>query len=211
MDYLEGSLLGPFWSDTDYETRSHHGRAILISLLFWLVLAAAVWRYNTAGVSLWLTVPRFWLQFLILLTVLSPLVSMFYYRLPFFLRLSVIVFQIIKYLCLLLTSWSWIVPHMAFNSQLTFSYLVNWLNNTVGAFVERNTEVNQVFGLVFSAAWVFVVSILLFAAVIAAVIFAPIIYVKLYSALQRLWDWVISRISAWLRHDFSVRQHQRHA
>lgn len=211
MDYLEGSLLGPFWSDTDYETRSHHGRAILISLSFWLVLAWAVWQFNTDGVSLWLTIPQFWLQLLILLTILSPLVSMFYYRLPFILRLTVIVFQVIKYLCLLMMAWSWIVPHMAFSSQLTLSYLVNWLNNTVGAFVERNTEVNQVFGLVFSAAWVFVVSVLLFAAVIAVIIFAPILYVKLYSALQRLWDWVVYRTSGWLRHYLQVSQRQRHA
>ena len=32
MDYLEGFLLGPVWSDTEYETRSHKVFFLFLSL-----------------------------------------------------------------------------------------------------------------------------------------------------------------------------------
>lgn len=41
MDYLEGSLIGPVWSDTEYKRRRHLGSHIILSVLMLLFFVLA--------------------------------------------------------------------------------------------------------------------------------------------------------------------------
>ncbi|MDD4324403.1 MAG: hypothetical protein PHR37_06200, partial [Eubacteriales bacterium] len=80
MDYLEGFFIGPVWSDTDYKSRRHLSSHIILSVLMLLLFVAFVFRPDLAERLVFVSYPTS-LIFLIVLILLSPLLSSFYYRL----------------------------------------------------------------------------------------------------------------------------------
>lgn len=82
MDYLEGFLIGSIWSDTDYRSRRHFNAHILLAAAMaaaFMVLVLFPERRDQLIVIGWPAVPAL----LFLLIVLTPVLSIFYRRLPF--------------------------------------------------------------------------------------------------------------------------------
>jgi hypothetical protein len=96
MDFLEGFLLGPIWSDTEYETRHHVGFYWLVG---WATLAVfaflAIYPEKAPG---WLNMPDY-LPFVLffLLALLSPFASRYYYRLNLLVKIGILLLQILKF------------------------------------------------------------------------------------------------------------------
>ncbi len=96
LDYWEGFLLGPLWSDTDYETKRHGGQILGIGALVWLGIAAIV--VMPGAQDFWISPASLRLSMLLFigLVAVSPFLSRIYYRLAWPLRLIVLGLQLVK-------------------------------------------------------------------------------------------------------------------
>lgn len=96
MDFLEGFLMGPVWSDTEYETRRHIGFFWLIG---WLFLAAfAFFLVYPDKAPAWLGMPTYLPYiFFFLLALLTPLACRFYYRLNIALKIPILMLLALKF------------------------------------------------------------------------------------------------------------------
>ncbi|MDI9497329.1 MAG: hypothetical protein QM270_02430 [Bacillota bacterium] len=188
MDYLEGALLGRIWSDTDYENRRHTGVWLWSSFAFWLLTAALVLRMNRAGTLPWPGGSSFWFALTLLLVIVLPLLSRFYYRLPLIARFPVLALHALKYATALLAIWSWFVPSTRVDTENLLPALLQFLDDTAGSFIERNTEMNQVFGLIASSLLLVLLGIAVFLGALLILTSLPILYLKLVTLAQALSD-----------------------
>lgn len=96
MDFLEGFLLGPVWSDTEYETRRHIGLFWLIGWLnFAVFLLIAIFPDKTPNLfKLPLFVP---IMLFFILALLSPLACRYYFKLNIFLKLGILIASAAKF------------------------------------------------------------------------------------------------------------------
>jgi hypothetical protein len=97
MDFLEGFLMGPVWSDTEYETRRHIGFYWLVGWLFLAVFAFfLLFPEKQPG---WLSMPGFlpWLLFFAM-ALLTPLACRYYYRLNIVLKIVILILLAAKFI-----------------------------------------------------------------------------------------------------------------
>ncbi len=97
LDYWEGFLLGPLWSDTDYENRRHGGLILGIGVLVWAAIAVIVLLPGTQSVWISPASLRMSMLFYVGLTLVSPFLSRIYYRLAFPLRIAALGIQLAKF------------------------------------------------------------------------------------------------------------------
>lgn len=189
MDFLEGALLGPLWSDTDYATRKHTGFNLLISLVFWAGLAWLFYRVNTAGTPLLLreTAPN-WIFLALLCFLLSPFLSLIYYRLPLVGRLPVLAFMFAKFGMMYLAVFKWLAPNLEINFSSALTSLTVFLNDTVGTFIEYYTERYHTSGLFVSAAVLVIVGLIVGLLTLLAVCTLPYLYFALLRWFQAVLD-----------------------
>lgn len=96
MDYLEGFLLGPIWSDTEYQTRRHVMAHILIAFFVAATYVFLMFMPRFQPVVLALPLAYTAIAFVLLLF-LTPFISAFYYRIPVYVRPILLIFYILKY------------------------------------------------------------------------------------------------------------------
>jgi len=97
LDYWEGFLLGPLWSDTDYENRRHGGLILGIGVVVWAAIAVIVLLPGTQSVWISPASLRMSMLFYVGLTLVSPFLSRIYYRLAFPLRIVALGIQLAKF------------------------------------------------------------------------------------------------------------------
>lgn len=206
MDYLEGVLLGPVWSDTDYENRSHKGAALLSSVAFWLAFIYLLLQFFSDSLSPLLQTPSIWFGIFIGGLLITPILSYFYYNLPLVLRLVVLALQAMKYVAAVLLVYSLIVPAISLNFETLLPDLLEWMDSTVGTFVERNTEVYELFGLLVSGIVIVLLGAIAVIMFLLAVVFAPIIYLQAVKYIQRLFDMLFLSLMREIRHLIARRR-----
>ncbi|MDI9468857.1 MAG: hypothetical protein QM296_01480 [Bacillota bacterium] len=188
MDYLEGALLGRIWSDTDYENRRHAGVWLWSSFFFWLATAAFVLRMNREGTMPWPGDSSFWSALTIFLILVLPLLSRLYYRLPLLARFPVLLLHALKYGTALLALWSRFLPSTRLDTENLLPAVIQFLDDTAGSFIERNTEMNQVIGLIASSLLLVLLGIGVFLGALLILTCLPILYLKLVTLFQALSD-----------------------
>ena len=89
MDFLEGFLMGPVWSDTEYETRRHVGFFWLVGWLFLAIFAFLLLYPEKAPV--WLSMPGYlpYVMFFVL-ALASPFACRYYYRMNVFVKVAIL-------------------------------------------------------------------------------------------------------------------------
>ncbi|HAL74163.1 MAG TPA: hypothetical protein DCM45_03600 [Clostridiales bacterium] len=96
MDFLEGFLMGPVWSDTEYETRRHIGFFWLIGWLFLTVFAYFLIYPEKAPA--WLAMPTYLPYiFFFFLAFLTPMICRYYYRLNIALKIPILLLLALKF------------------------------------------------------------------------------------------------------------------
>ncbi len=188
MDYLEGALLGPVWSDTDYENRSHKGAALLISTAFWAGFVYHLLSFYADNLSPWLQTPSIWLLATLAGVLVAPVLCYYYYNLPLPFRFVVLAFQAAKYVAAVLIIYSLIIPAISLNFDSLLPDLIEWMDSTVGTFVERNTEVYELFGLLVSGIVLVLGGLIAFVLAVVAIVLSPILYIQVVKYTQRLFD-----------------------
>lgn len=109
MDYLEGFLIGPVWSDTEYQTRRHVMIHILIAFIIAAVYVLLLFLPRFQPVVLALPLLYTAIGFVVLLF-LTPFISAFYYRIPAYLRPLLLMLYILKYVFAFLTLLHLVMP-----------------------------------------------------------------------------------------------------
>lgn len=199
MDYLEGALLGPVWSDTDFENRTHKGAALLISVAFWAGFAYLLLSFYADTLSPWLQTPSMWLTVTLISVLVAPVLCYYYYDLPLLLRFVVLMFQAAKYVAAVLIVYSLVVPAISLNFDALLPNLLEWMDSTVGTFVERNTEVYELFGLLVSGIVLVLIGAIVLILSLAAIVLTPILYVQIVKYTQRLFDWLFLSVMKQIR------------
>lgn len=193
MDYLEGFLIGPVWSDTDYETRRHYHAHVLLALLFagafFLLTLKPDWAAKVVVVD-------YPLSFILLgaLVVLTPILSSFYYRIPLVLRPLVLLVYVFKYVLLfylILHFLSGFVPEtVADLPQLIMTRMDHHITQTTGFFQFAGSLFGMILGIVFGGLWIVAEALLL----VAAAIVVPLIIIGLFKLLQLLLDRLLEAV-----------------
>jgi hypothetical protein len=184
MDFLEGFLLGPIWSDTEYETRRHTGFYWFIG---WLIFFGFTYLVvKPAAVPGWMGMPHYLpILFFFLFALLSPLACRYYYQLNILLRLGIIVFQLMKFGFAFLAFFQFLLPK--FNLDLTalpqtgLDYINKTIANSTAYFENLGQGVGMLVGIVGGGLLI----VLTFAGYLLVATLVPVLYLIIIKLIQR--------------------------
>jgi hypothetical protein len=192
MDFLEGFLLGPLWSDTEYETQKHIGFHLflgaVIAALFFVVLI------SPDRLSFWLGLPTLlYVIMLVLFFLAAPFTARLYYQLPWPVKLLILFLQIIKFCCAYLIAFKVFLPKFEISLADLPETLMEEVNASIssatGFFEKMGRTSGMLLGIVGGGAMV-VLRLLL---IIVIAVLVPVVILLVLKLLQRLWDTVTQR------------------
>lgn len=192
MDFLEGFLLGPIWSDTEYETRRHTGFYWLIG---WLALACySYMQINRTFLQQWILLPS-WAPVLLvfLLLLLSPFACRYYYRVNLLVKLLILAVQVIKFLLAFLAFFQRLLPLYSFELDQLPQLLLDYVNKTVTQATETFTAMGQAVGMMVGIIAGGLQVVLTFAGILLAATLAPAMFLYAIQLLQRGVDLLVHR------------------
>ncbi len=185
MDYWEGFLLGPLWSDTDYETRRHAGLILGIGAIVWaavflIVLLPGMQSVFISPVSLRLSIGVF-----IALTLASPFLCRFFYRCPLPLRIVILAVLLLKIVAGMMVPVNLLLADFHLDIDTLQSDAMLFFNDYLGGMIDKFTDgyggTGMIIGIVVGG-----LSILLMGTGIAL---ASLIAPRLILAGMRLLQW----------------------
>ena len=188
MDYLEGMLLHSWWSDTDYESRKHTGTWLWFSFLSFLFLVGSVFVLNYYGSFDLIENRGLWRGLTIVLFLVTPFLCMIYYRLPFFLKVPILILLALKYMSAFIWAIDYVAQYFVLPEWLTIPAILNWGDETFGRYLENTTAEMGVSGLFYGGAVFVLVGVIIALVVLALAIVVPIFLLKLFNLLQFFWD-----------------------
>lgn len=188
MDYLEGALLGRYWSDTDFETRRHRGLELMLSAAFWLLLLAGVYFINFRILPRPLSRSTPWLPLFAILFLVNPLIGHFYYRMALPLRFVSLGVLLVKYVAFFLAVITALVPVFRLPEDFTLRSILEFFEGNIGQFVENQTVTYGTNGLILSMAVTVIGSGLLVLLFIYLMVKIPFWLYTFISWLQRIYD-----------------------
>ena len=175
MDFLEGFLLGPIWSDTEYETRRHAG-------FYWLIgwIACASFAYMLAfpeKAPSWMGMPHY-LPILIAIVIAlgSPFAGRYYYRLNFFLKILILLLEILKFGMAFLALFQYLLPKYSLDLDALPQDILEFINQTIAKTTEYFAEVGEGLGMLLGIVSGGLLIVLVFVGGLLLASFIPIIY-----------------------------------
>lgn len=192
MDYLEGFLIGPIWSDTDYETRRHVAIHIFSSALvavFYIFLQIFPHYQEIMNI---IPLPHSLVVF-VTLVLICPLIACFYYRLPVFVRPVVLFTYAAKFF---LAAWvliQYTLPLYSFESGNVQEYLFEEVNKSIETGINWFDFLGYLFsmilGIIAGGLWV----VLRLALVLQLLIAVPLALLLLLKLVQYGLDLLVSK------------------
>ncbi len=190
MDYLEGFLIGSIWSDTDYRSRRHFNAHIFLAAAMaaaFMVLVLFPERRDQLIVIGWPAVPAL----LFLLIVLTPVLSIFYRRLPFFIRPLALLVYAFKYLLLFYVLVHYFLPQVTFEKEsiltLIFARMDGHIETALDVIAESGGILMTVAGVVVGGLWVIGEGL----ALIGILILIPLLAIIILKGLQYALDYMV--------------------
>ncbi len=190
MDFLEGFLMGPFWTDTEYESRHHVGFYLLMGLavsglfVFWLIQPVA------GLLSIPWAVPALLLTLMLLI---NPYLCRNYYRRPLYLRLLILLALIIKQLLALLLLFTAALPFIHLDLAGLTNQLMNFVNEDIAAMTDRLSNLSNAAAMILGLILGSLYSLVKLLLVAAAGVVIPGLTLILVRWLQLALDWLIRR------------------
>jgi hypothetical protein len=187
MDFLEGFLLGPIWSDTEYETRRHTG---FYWLLGWLTLFLFIYFvFYPDAMPGFLGMPRY-LPILLfaILAIVSPLACRYYYQLNIFLKIGILIFQIFKFGFAFIAFFQfWLLQQAELNMDIhTLPQVVlDYINTTIAKTTDYFTNLGQGVGMLVGIVSGGLKIVLIFAGYLLAATLAPVLFLIILKTIQR--------------------------
>lgn len=191
MDFLEGFLMGPLWSDTEYESRHHIGFYFLIGLI-----AAGTFGYlviNPEQAARWVwpwPVPAL---LLLLLLMLNPFICHHYYRQNHLVRLLALFVLAVKYILAILLLFAIALPMVHLDLANLAENLLTLTNESIAEMSERFSALNNASAMIFGIVAGSFMMLLRAALVIAAGALVPSLTLLAVRWLQQAIDWIIRK------------------
>lgn len=187
MDYLEGFLIGPVWSDTDYRSRRHYHAHVLLAAVMGAVFAMLL--FLPEHVSKWMVVP--WPLSLVLLIVLiltTPLLSSIYYKIPFFIRPFLLLFYAAEYVLLFFVLAHYFLPLIDINLEkfpsLLLARMDDHISRSLNRFSGSGRVIMTVAGVLIGALWIIAEGLV----VVLILIALPLVAIALLKGVRQLLD-----------------------
>ena len=190
MDFLEGFLMGPSWSDTEYESRRHAGFFLLTGLVIagifaWLV----VWPLPVWPAIPW-PVPAL---LLLLLLLLNPTLCRDYYRRHLTVRLLILLALTVKQLLAIILLFALALPRVQFDLPMLAAWLMDLANEDIATMTERFSALNNAAAMILGLITGSLLLLLRISLLVFLAILVPVLLLLLLRWLQRAIDWLIRR------------------
>ena len=190
MDYLEGFLIGPVWSDTEYRSRRHFSAHVLLAAVMGAAFAALAFFPDLEADWVFVKWPLSLVLFVFLILV-TPLLSLLYYRFPVYVRPVVLVLYVLKYLLVFYILVHYFLPLLVFEKQtlpdLLFTRVDNHITVSLETIAESGGILVTVAGVVLGGLWVIAEGIVIVMVLVAI----PLCAIGLLKASQYFFDRVI--------------------
>ncbi len=187
MDYLEGFLIGPVWSDTDYRTRRHYYAHIFLATLMGAAFTFFLFFPDT--VSTWIIVPYpLSLVLLIALMLTTPILSSIYYRVPFFIRPFLLILYAVKYVLLFYTLVHFFFPLVTVDKMKLPAFVLarvdDRMTRALDRFGDSGRVLTTVAGVLVGAFWIIAEGLL----VVLVLIAVPLAAICLLKGVRHVLD-----------------------
>ena len=192
MDYLEGLCLGSAWSDTDYANRKHltsffvFGLIVSVMFVFYVFLGRFSLIFSES-----IDIKMFLLIFLF---VAAPFLSFRYYKFPVYLKIPILILQLIKILLAISLILSLISPKINVNFADVQTFIIEFANQTLESSVARFTNSAGTFSTVIGVVMGGVYMALLGILIVFASLIAPGIIILCLRMLQYGYDFLVARL-----------------
>ncbi len=191
MDFLEGYLLGPQWSDTEYETRHHVGFHLLVGLL--AAFAFVFLRLNPDQAARWIWPWYITALLLVTLLLVNPLLCRHYYRHSHLIRAVLLAVIALKFALALMLLFAVAMPQVQFDiDQLTAGFLAQ-ANESIAAMTDRFHALNNATAMIFGILLGSLLVLLRTALILAVCVFIPTLVLLAVRWIQRILDYVIRK------------------
>lgn len=192
MDFLEGFLLGPLWSDTEYETQRHVGFHIFLGTII-------------SGIFLWLLIfpdkLKFWLDlptamyviFIILFLLATPFAARIYYQLNLPLKLLILLVQFFKFAAVYVASYQVMLPQYTLDLTDLPQTLIEDINLSISNATEFFEGFGRATGMLLGIIGGGLMIVLRLLIIIGVAIIVPILILIAVKLVQWSWDYVTQR------------------
>ncbi len=191
MDFLEGFLMGPHWSDTEYETRHHIGFYLLIGILAAASFGYLLIRPDQAARWVW-PWPLLGLM-LLLLMLINPFLCSRYYRQNRLVRVLILLILSVKYLLTFLLLFAIMLPKFHLDLATIAEDLLYLTNESIAEMTDRFSALNNASAMIFGIVAGSLMMLLRAALVIAIASLIPCLTLLAVRWLQRAIDWIIRK------------------
>ena len=193
MDYLEGFLIGSVWSDTDYRSRRHVNAHVLLAAAMGAVFACLTLFPEQRQQLILIRWPAS-LALLIFLVILTPIISIFYRRLPFFVRPLVILIYAFKYLLLFYVLLHYFLPLVTLEKDsiltLIFARMDGHIETSLDVIAKSGGILATVGGVVVGGLWVIGEGL----AILATLVLVPLAVILPFKGLQYGLDYLVKYV-----------------
>ncbi|NLA95682.1 MAG: hypothetical protein GX838_02400 [Clostridiaceae bacterium] len=190
MDYLEGFLIGSVWSDTDYMSRRHFSAHIYLATVMAAAFVALVLFPERSGQLILVNWPAAPLL-LTLFIILTPILSILYRRLPFFIKPLVLLFYVFKYLLLFYVLVHFFLPAFTIEKEsiltVIFARMDSHIEKSLEVIAKSGGILSTVAGVVVGGLWVMGEGL----ALIGVMILVPLLAIILFKVLQYALDYLV--------------------
>jgi hypothetical protein len=184
MDFLEGFLLGPVWSDTEYETRRHTGFYWFIG---WLVFAAYAYLViKPESKPSWLDMPIYLPVLLFcVFTLISPIACRYYYQMNILVKLCILIFQAMKFGFAFVAFFEYLLPMVTLDLATLPQSVLDYINQTIGKATDYFDKLGQGIGMLVGIAGGGLLIVLRFAGLLLLATLAPVVFLIILKTIQR--------------------------
>lgn len=191
MDFLEGYLLGPQWSDTEYETHRHAGFHLLVGLVAASAFGFLFLSPDHAAQWIWpWPVP---VLLLLVLLLSNPLLCRHYYRHNRLIRVLILVVLALKYALAVLALFAVAMPLIRIDTSHLTQSLLAQANESIADMTDRFHALNNASAMMFGIILGSLLVLLRTALVIAVCVLVPTLFLLAVRWIQRLLDYVIRK------------------
>lgn len=191
MDFLEGFLMGPQWSDTEYETRHHIGFYLLIGICTAACFGYLLIRPDAAARWIWpWPLPSL---LLLLLLLVNPFLCGRYYRQNHLVRVLILLVLSIKYLVSFLLLFAIALPFFHIDPATLAEDLLYLTNESIAGMTDRFSALNNASAMIFGIVAGSLMMLLRATLAAATATLVPCFTILAVRWLQRAIDWIIRK------------------
>lgn len=190
MDFLEGFLLGPNWSDTFYQEKNHRGIS-LFSFAFFAFLLGRMMKNAVYYSSVFQIICGI---LLIVLLFVSPYISSIYYKISLPWRFLFLLLQFIKKIIPLVLVAGSLISLFNISSNINLYKIFSIISDLFGDFVTFMSRYFHILGIIIVTFICVILAIILFILMIALIYFLPKLIIYIMDILQNFIDKIYMRL-----------------